>query len=126
MLTEIDTIHAAVCSASKPPLRERPLLGQEEAGELAAVFKVLANDSRLRLLHALARADELHVTDLAAEVEMSPQAVSNQLQRLVDRRVLAARRRGSNVFYRILDPCLPSLLEVGLCLSEEARAPEAE
>jgi ArsR family transcriptional regulator, lead/cadmium/zinc/bismuth-responsive transcriptional repressor len=115
-------IHRAVCSASKPALGERPLLDAEEADDLAAVFKVLANDSRLRLLHALERSGEICVTDLATAVDMTPQAVSNQLQRLVDRGILAARRRGNNVFYRILDPCLPSLLEVGLCLTEDARA----
>jgi DNA-binding transcriptional ArsR family regulator len=47
---------------------------------------------------------------------MTPQAVSNQLQRLVDRRILAARRQGNNVFYRVVDPCVTSLLELGLCL----------
>jgi ArsR family transcriptional regulator, lead/cadmium/zinc/bismuth-responsive transcriptional repressor len=35
------------------------------------LFKVLANDSRLRLLHALERAGELCVTDLASEVQMT-------------------------------------------------------
>jgi DNA-binding transcriptional ArsR family regulator len=121
VVTTVQTIHRAVCAAAKPPLRERPLLGAEEARELTGVFKVLANDGRLRLLHALERAGELCVKDLAAAVGMSPQAVSNQLGRLVDRRILAARREGNNVLYRVVDPCLPALLELGLCLAEEAR-----
>ena len=86
---------------------------------MVGLFKVLANDSRLRLLHALERAGELCVNDLAEEVGMRPQAVSNQLQRLLDRRILAARRQGNNVFYRVADPCIPSLLDLGLCLIEE-------
>ncbi len=45
-----------------------------QTGGSAAVFKVLANDTRLRLLHALVRADELCVTDLAASVGMKAQA----------------------------------------------------
>ncbi len=80
------------------------------------LFKVFGNDSRLRLLHALVREGELCVTDLAAAVEMKPQAVSNQLQRLVDRGMLAARREGSNIFYRVVDPCVPVLLDRGMCL----------
>jgi ArsR family transcriptional regulator, lead/cadmium/zinc/bismuth-responsive transcriptional repressor len=103
----------------KPALAERPLLTAGQAGEVAGLFKVLANDSRLRLLHALERAGELCVSDLAAQVGMQPQAVSNQLQRLLDRRILAARRQGTNVFYRIADPCVPSLLDLGICLIEE-------
>ena len=51
---------------TRPALKDRPLLSPIQAGGLAAVFKVLANDTRLRLLHALVRADELCVTDLAA------------------------------------------------------------
>ena len=48
------------------------------------MFKVLANDTRLRLLHAVVRAGEICVTDLADSLGMKPQAVSNQLQRLAD------------------------------------------
>jgi ArsR family transcriptional regulator, lead/cadmium/zinc/bismuth-responsive transcriptional repressor len=106
-----------VCDPAQPPLTERSLIDEGQARELVALFKVLANDSRLRLLHALERAGELCVSDLAAEVGMTPQAVSNQLQRLVDRRILTARRRGNNVFYRIVDPCVTSLLELALCLN---------
>jgi len=83
--------------------------------------RYLANDSRLRLLHALERAGELSVTDLASEVEMTTQAVSNQLQRLVDRRILVNRREGSRLIYRIADPCVKGLLDLGSCLLEETR-----
>ena len=104
---------------SKPALKDRPLLTPIQAGGLAAVFKVLANDTRLRLLHALVRADELCVTDLAASLGMKPQAVSNQLQRLSDLGILASRRVGNSIHYRLVDLCVRSLLDQGLCLVEE-------
>src|SRR5579862_2315461 len=104
---------------TKLDLKDRPLLSPIQAGGLAAVFKVLANDTRLRLLHALVRADELCVTDLAASVGMKPQAVSNQLQRLSDLGILASRRDGNNIHYRVVDLCVQSLLDQGLCLMEE-------
>jgi DNA-binding transcriptional ArsR family regulator len=91
-----------------------------QAGGLAAVFKVLANDTRLRLLHALTRAGELCVTDLATSVGMKPQAVSNQLQRLSDLGILASRRDGNNIHYRVVDLCVVGILEQGWCLMEEA------
>jgi DNA-binding transcriptional ArsR family regulator len=109
---------------SAPDLEERALLTRSQAGELAGIFKLLANDTRLRMLHALARAGELRVTDLAAEVSMTPQAVSNQLQRLVDRRVLAARRDGLSVRYRIVDPCVPALLDLAWCTAETSAQPD--
>jgi DNA-binding transcriptional ArsR family regulator len=120
------TVRAAA-DAGKLPLRERPLLGRDQADELVRLYKVLANDTRLRLLHALERAGELSVTDLAAEVGMKPQAVSNQLQRLADRRIVASRREGSRLFYRIADPCVTGLIDLGMCLLEETgRLPGGE
>lgn len=111
---------AQSCCSPKPALRDRPLITPEQAVELMGVFKVLANDTRLRLLHALARADELCVSALAEALAMTPQAVSNQLQRLVDRAILGSRRNGNNIYYRIVDPCVPDLLDRGLCLAEDA------
>jgi ArsR family transcriptional regulator, lead/cadmium/zinc/bismuth-responsive transcriptional repressor len=96
----------------------RPLITLSRAAEVAAIFKVLSNDTRLRLLHALVRAGELSVTGLAGAVGMSPQAVSNQLQRLTDRGILAHRRQGTSVYYRVVNPCVTDLLDRGLCLVE--------
>jgi DNA-binding transcriptional ArsR family regulator len=102
-------------------LGARPLLTPVQAGGLQAVFKVLANDTRLRLLHALVRSGELRVTELAARLGMKPAAVSNQLQRLSDLGILASRRDGTSVFYRIVNRCVAPLLELALCLTETER-----
>ena len=113
-------LSASVASSfsRQPPVGKCPLIDPQQAADLMRLFKVFANDTRLRLLHALVREGEVRVTDLAARVEMKPQAVSNQLQRLVDRGILGSRREGNNIFYRIVDPCVPVLLERGLCLIE--------
>jgi DNA-binding transcriptional ArsR family regulator len=108
---------SASCAA--PNLTGRPLISPEQAVELEELFKVLANDTRLRLLHALVRAGELCVTSLAEAVGMSAQAVSNQLQRLADRGILDSRRQGNSVYYRVVNPCITDLLDRGLCLVEK-------
>ena len=108
-----------VACTAIPSLKKRPLLTPIQAGGLAAVFKVLANDTRLRLLHALVRADELCVSDLADSLGMKAQAVSNQLQRLSDLGILVSRRDGNSIYYRLVDLCVRSLLDQGLCLMEE-------
>jgi ArsR family transcriptional regulator, lead/cadmium/zinc/bismuth-responsive transcriptional repressor len=56
---------------------------------------------------------------------MKPQAVSNQLQRLLDRGIVQTRRDGNNVLYRIVDPCVIDLIDRGLCLLEDTRASQA-
>lgn len=57
--------------------------------------------------------------DLAESVGMKPPAVSNQLRRLVDMGILATRRHGNHIHYRIVDNCITKLLYHGLCLNEE-------
>ncbi len=111
----------AVCCPEKPSLEQRPLLSPVQAGGLAEIFKILANDTRLRILHEVVRAREVCVGDLAAALGMKQQAVSNQLQRLSDLGILVCRRDGKSMIYRLIDPCVANLLDRGLCLMEDAR-----
>ena len=101
--------------AARVSCRHTPTCDAEHAVGVAGLFTILASDTRLRLLHALARADEVRVSD-PAETGMRAQGVSNQLQRLVDGGILATRRDGTSVYYRIVDPCIPQMLEFALCL----------
>ena len=98
------------------PHLDGELMAEPVVGDLAQLFKVLANDNRLRMLHAIHCAGELSVSDIAQEVGASQQAVSNQLQRLVDQRIVHARRDGQRVLYKIIDPCVPGLMDLGVCL----------
>ena len=117
------------CPPSEPcsmraPLKERPLLGFVEAVKVMALFKVLANDTRIRILHHIVRSGEATVTDIARTLGMKPQAVSNQLVRLSDTRMLVSRRDGNNVFYRVENGCVAPLLDLALCLMEDERKPQ--
>lgn len=100
-------------------------MSPERWHDLQQLFKVLANQTRLRMLHELGTAGEMCVGDLADAIGMAPQAVSNQLARLVDRRIVQARRDGNRVYYQIIDPCIPGLLELGTCLVTELAGAEA-
>ena len=106
---------------AKPRLATRALLSQSQARSLESIFKLLANATRLRMLHALARAGELCVGDLAGQLRMKPQAVSNQLQRLASRGIVEGTRNGVQVRYSILDSCVLTLLDRGWCLAEDSQ-----
>lgn len=107
------------CATSRPALAERPLLSFVDAVKVMALFKVLGNDTRIRLLHHLVRSGEATVTGMAKTLGMKPQAVSNQLVRLADTRMLTSRRDGNNVYYRVENPCVAPLLDLALCLMED-------
>jgi len=99
-----------------PALAQRPLIDAPEVDELAGLFRVLASDTRLRILHAIARAGEIAVGEIATEVGASTQTVSNHLQRMTDQQIVATRRDGNRMYYRLIDPCVGGLIELGLCL----------
>lgn len=104
------------CCPVRVMLPEQEPITADQAAELEDLFKILANDTRLRLLHTLARVEEMCVCDLAAAVEMTPQAISNQLQRLADRGIVATRRSGNMIYYRVVDECVIGLLRKAFCL----------
>ena len=106
-------------AAGKPSLADRPLVTVQQAHAVVGLFKVLGNDTRLRLLHAMHRDGEVSVGELAEQVGLRVSAVSNQLQRLADRGMVTARRDGSRIRYSITDPCIPAVLDLALCLIEE-------
>jgi DNA-binding transcriptional ArsR family regulator len=103
----------------KPDLADRLALSSEQALDLSTIFKVLANDTRLRLLHALIRESELCVKELSEAIDMKPQAVSNQLQKLANFNIVQFRRSGNQIYYHIKDKCICNLIDRGLCFMEE-------
>jgi DNA-binding transcriptional ArsR family regulator len=112
---------AESCCEPRSALGDRPLLSFVDAVKVMALFKVLANDTRIRLLHHLIRARESTVTEMAKTLGLKPQAVSNQLVRLSDTGMLVSRREGNNVFYRVENGCVAPLLDLALCLMEDER-----
>jgi DNA-binding transcriptional ArsR family regulator len=115
------TRHGLSCVSEQPSLSELPLLDAKKAAELAAVFETLANDTRLRALNVIAQSVEVSPTELAENLGMKPQAISNQLKRLSDRGIIERRREGNQVYYRIVDPCVIDLLKRGLWLTQDSK-----
>lgn len=100
-----------------PPGPRRQVLSLDEAEKLERVFSILASSTRLRLLHAITQLGNPCMSDLAAAVGMKPQAVSNQLRKLVDMGVLRSRRHGNHIHYRLEYSGIKALLVQGLEIS---------
>ena len=81
--------------------------------QVAAIFKALADPTRVRILHALSHA-ELCVGDLAAVLEMTESAVSHQLRLLRGLRVVRGRREGKLIFYTLDDEHVTRLFQLSL------------
>ncbi len=78
--------------------------------EVAEIFALLGDPSRLRLLIALLEAGELCVGDLAAVAGMGESAVSHALRLLRAHRVVTVRRAGRMAYYSLCEGHVRGLL----------------
>ncbi|MEO3786268.1 metalloregulator ArsR/SmtB family transcription factor [Actinocorallia sp. B10E7] len=106
-LLKIEDVTARECCA---PLNG-PVLGEEEAAELAQVFKALADPVRLRLLNLIAASEggEACVCDLTGLFELSAPTISHHLKVLRQAGLITGDRRGTWVYYRVVPPALTRL-----------------
>lgn len=86
--------------------------GVEETSGVADLFRLLGDATRTRLLYALLEAGELCVCDLAGAVEVSETATSHALRLLRTAGIVANRRVGRKVYYRLADAHVRLLLDV--------------
>lgn len=104
----------------------RPVLGrslsQEGATTVAALFGVLADPSRSRIVHLLAIADDLCVCDMALVLGMSVSALSHQLRFLRERGVVARNKVGRMAYYRLRDGQMGRLILEAASQAAEAAA----
>lgn len=81
--------------------------------QLADLFKVFGDGTRIRILYVLLEA-EVCVCDLATLLGMTQSAVSHQLRILKQARLIKARRDGKTVFYSLADDHVATLLRQGM------------
>jgi ArsR family transcriptional regulator len=91
----------------------RAILDEHTAAHVAELFRAFSDTSRVRLLSALSRG-EYNVGALAGAIGISESAVSHHLRGLRQMGLVQARRRGKEVFYRILDPHVIALFRQGV------------
>ena len=87
------------------PSAESPTVGKLQdklAKDLVRIFKLLSDETRLRILYSLSQAEELHVRALCELLQLSQPAVSHHLGMLRNAGIVDPRRDGKHNFYRIL------------------------
>jgi len=78
--------------------------------ELSNTFKLLSDETRLRILFYLAQNRELHVTDLCDRLGQSQPAVSHHLALLRVSGLIEPRREGKHNFYSVRTETFGDLL----------------
>ena len=92
-------------------LAEMP--GDETLYDLAELFKVFGDSTRIKLLYALFEA-ELCVCDIAQLLGITQSAVSHQLRVLKNSRLVKFRKDGKTVFYSLADDHVRKIIAQGM------------
>lgn len=85
---------------------------EEELYDLAELFKVFGDSTRIRILYVLFEA-EVCVCDLAEVLNMTQSAISHQLKILKQAKLVKARRDGKQVFYTLADDHVRTIISMG-------------
>ena len=102
-----------IVHADRVKTARREASSEDELQQLATIYRVLGDPSRLKIVMALRR-EEMCVCDLAALTGISESAVSHQLRRLKDLSLVKTRRDGQVMYYTLDDKHVVLLLDIGL------------
>lgn len=85
---------------------------ENELYDLAELFKVFGDSTRIRILYVLFEA-ELCVCDIAQTLNMTQSAISHQLRILKQSKLVKNRREGKQVFYSLADDHVRTIIAQG-------------
>mgnify|MGYP004645704505 FL=1 len=84
-------------------------LDEDELFEMAELFKVFGDSTRIRILYAMFR-QEMNVTDLCEALGLSISAISHQLRLLKQAKLVRSRRDGRMVYYMLADEHVKTII----------------
>ena len=85
---------------------------ETELYNLAELFKVFGDSTRIRILFVLFEA-EVCVCDLAEALHMTQSAISHQLRILKQNKLVNSRREGKSIFYSLADGHVRTIIAQG-------------
>lgn len=98
-------------------------IGPEEASQVAELFRLLGDRTRVRILGALLAEGELCVCELSAAVDVPESTVSHALRLLRTAGVVRNRRDGRSVHYSLDDDHVRNLLALSVEHVRHGEAP---
>ena len=86
---------------------------EEEVFELAELFKMLSDPTRVKILYTILD-EEMCVCDIAELIGTSQSAVSHQLRILKQARLVKYRKNGKQVIYSVSDEHVATIMSMGM------------
>ena len=92
---------------------------ETELIELAELFKVFGDSTRIRILYDLMQG-ERNVTEITEDLAMNQSAISHQLKILKTAKLVSAKREGKSMVYSLADEHVKTIIAMGKEHIEEA------
>ena len=106
-ICDCDMIHQEVVENTRSRMQK-----EEEYLDLATLFKMFGDGTRVKILHAL-ELNEMCVCDLAALLGVTKSAISHQLKALRLSNLVKSRRDGQVIYYSLADDHVKYILDIG-------------
>lgn len=87
--------------------------------DLAELFKIFGDSTRIRILFTLFKTEEVSVGELADSLNMTVSAISHQLRILKHSKLIKSRREGKQSLYSLDDDHVRTIMECGMEHIEE-------
>ena len=91
---------------------KKDLPSDEVIFDMAELFKVFGDSTRIRILYVLFES-EVCVCDLASALNMTQSAISHQLRILKQNKLVKSRRDGKSIFYSLADDHVKTIIAQG-------------
>ena len=88
------------------------MIQEEELYDLAELFKVFGDSTRIRILDVLMD-KEMYVNDIAETLNMTQSAISHQLRILKQNKLVKASRDGKSILYSLADDHVRTIIDQG-------------
>ncbi|MBN7772214.1 ArsR/SmtB family transcription factor [Clostridium aminobutyricum] len=105
---DCNTIHEEIVNDVRQHMPDEDILL-----DLADIFKVFSDSTRVKILYALFRA-EMCVCDIAVLLNMTKSSISHQLRTLKQAKLVNSRRDGKVVYYSLADEHVKTIFDQGL------------
>lgn len=109
-----DVEHCETCEIHEDKIKQvsEHMLDEDELYDLAELFKIFGDSTRIRILYVLFES-EVCVCDLAEMLHMNQSAISHQLKILKQAKLVTGRREGKSVIYSLADEHVRTIIDQG-------------
>ena len=94
-------------------MKEIEAIKESNLFELAELFKVFGDSTRIKILYALFD-KERNVSDIAEKLNMNQSAISHQLRVLKNSKLVKNKRNGKSIYYSLADSHVKTIISQGM------------